>query len=143
VSGAPDSPAGTLDVVVDPHGPLRLRGAIELRRKDGTLLDRTDGVALCRCGHSAAKPRCDGTHRTIAWQPDATPGTADTTPGGAPTRVIIRPNGPLVVEGPVCVRSMDGPELARGTRVVLCRCGQSLTKPFCDGSHKRAGFVAD
>jgi CDGSH-type Zn-finger protein len=29
------------------------------------------------------------------------------------------------------------------TQVFLCRCGQSKTKPYCDGSHKAAGFVAD
>jgi CDGSH-type Zn-finger protein len=64
--------------------------------------------------------------------------------------VIITPkaNGPLVVQGPVKVVTPDGRELAVPPRkdgraaevVVLCRCGGSATKPFCDGSHKRNGF---
>jgi CDGSH-type Zn-finger protein len=27
--------------------------------------------------------------------------------------------------------------------IALCRCGQSKRKPFCDGTHKECGFVAE
>jgi len=66
----------------------------------------------------------------------------------AATRITPKPNGPLIVEGPVSVIGPDGVELPVPPRkdgspaqvVVLCRCGGSSTKPFCDGTHKRNGF---
>jgi CDGSH-type Zn-finger protein len=59
--------------------------------------------------------------------------------------IKARANGPLKVEGPVRVIDADGNEfeLPPGSAIVLCRCGHSATKPFCDKSHRRAGFVAD
>jgi CDGSH-type Zn-finger protein len=33
-------------------------------------------------------------------------------------------------------------ELKDGTKVALCRCGQSDKKPFCDGQHRAIKFVA-
>ena len=63
------------------------------------------------------------------------------------TEVTIkaRANGPYKVEGPVRVIDADGNEfvLPEGRAIVLCRCGHSRTKPFCDASHKRVGFVSN
>ena len=59
--------------------------------------------------------------------------------------IKVRTNGPYKVDGPVKVIDADGTELdlPRGESVVLCRCGHSANKPFCDKSHRRVGFVAD
>ncbi len=57
--------------------------------------------------------------------------------------VTVRTNGPYVIaaEGLTLV-DQDGNAipLGEGAKVALCRCGQSANKPFCDGSHKSAGF---
>lgn len=53
------------------------------------------------------------------------------------------PDGPLIVRGPVRVHGPDGEEIpARRRTVALCRCGISAIKPWCDGTHKLAGFRA-
>ena len=33
-------------------------------------------------------------------------------------------------------------EVPKGESVVLCRCGGSKTKPFCDKTHSEIGFEA-
>jgi CDGSH-type Zn-finger protein len=62
-----------------------------------------------------------------------------------PLTIRCRENGPLVIEGPVRILDHLGNEFAippGKDKVALCRCGQSKTKPFCDGSHRECGFVA-
>lgn len=62
-----------------------------------------------------------------------------------PLVIRCRENGPLVIEGPVKVTDHLGnafPLPPGKEKVALCRCGQSKTKPFCDGSHKACGFAA-
>jgi CDGSH-type Zn-finger protein len=44
-------------------------------------------------------------------------------------------NGPIWVRGGVPIESADGSIYEIRNRVALCRCGKSLNKPFCDGSH--------
>ena len=54
-------------------------------------------------------------------------------------------NRPLIIEGPVTVVDAEGNKFeipAGKPAVALCRCGQSLRKPFCDGTHKTCNFVA-
>jgi hypothetical protein len=46
-------------------GPLLVRGEIELVTQGGQQIDTgRKTIALCRCGRSAAKPFCDGSHKT-------------------------------------------------------------------------------
>lgn len=59
------------------------------------------------------------------------------------TRIKVRESGPYLVTGPVTIVDVDGNRFAiDGENVALCRCGGSLTKPFCDGSHRTNGFTA-
>ncbi|MBN1092309.1 CDGSH iron-sulfur domain-containing protein [Blastococcus sp. TML/M2B] len=52
-------------------------------------------------------------------------------------------DGPLIVRGDFRLLDQDGGEIDPGRRTIaLCRCGKSGIKPFCDGTHKRAGFSA-
>jgi CDGSH-type Zn-finger protein len=50
-------------------------------------------------------------------------------------------NGPFLVKGPLQLTDAEGNAVpTKGETVALCRCGQSTTKPFCDGTHKKIGF---
>lgn len=59
-------------------------------------------------------------------------------------KITIRPNGPYVVEGEVELNDVDGNKVdtTDRPRIALCRCGASVTKPFCDGTHSKVGFQA-
>ena len=62
------------------------------------------------------------------------------------TRVVVRNNGPLRVEGDnITIADETGKVwgLAGRKIVSLCRCGCSNNKPFCDGSHTRVGFMSE
>jgi CDGSH-type Zn-finger protein len=61
-------------------------------------------------------------------------------------KIRLRPDGPLVIEGPFTLADSVGNLFSLKTdkaAIALCRCGQSGNKPFCDGAHKTCGFVSD
>jgi CDGSH-type Zn-finger protein len=59
-------------------------------------------------------------------------------------KITVRPNGPYLVEGECEIYDPTGARIdtTGRTAVALCRCGGSVTKPFCDGTHSRIGFQA-
>lgn len=61
------------------------------------------------------------------------------------TKITVRNNGPLRLEGDFTIYDMEGNafDLAGRTAVSLCRCGHSQNKPFCDSSHKTVGFQSE
>jgi CDGSH-type Zn-finger protein len=64
----------------------------------------------------------------------------------AEVTIRMRANGPILVEGPFKLVDSMGREFHLDyskPAIALCRCGQSLKRPFCDGSHKGCGFVSD
>jgi len=75
-SGEP--PSGKTDMLavrdgalrIDPqtNGPLRVRGNLEIVSGGGRVVARLESAALCRCGGSANKPFCDGTHAKIGFR---------------------------------------------------------------------------
>ena len=57
-------------------------------------------------------------------------------------KIFIKPNGSLRVTGIVDFVDADGNVLESKENFSLCRCGHSQEKPYCDGSHRDAGFQA-
>jgi 3-phenylpropionate/trans-cinnamate dioxygenase ferredoxin subunit len=61
----------------------------------------------------------------------------------ADVRIRALKNGPYEVAGTVDLVDVAGAAYPGGeSPIYLCRCGQSQTKPFCDGTHKKVGFQA-
>jgi len=141
--GPVEQPDGENTLLVSRNGPLFVRGQLEVVRPDGTVTTDTR-LALCRCGASAHKPLCDGSHLRVRFQDETNrlppgPLDADRADASGPLRIETLENGPLQLRGTLRVMDATGTVAGATTRATLCRCGRSGTKPFCDGSHAKAG----
>jgi CDGSH-type Zn-finger protein len=90
--------------------------------------------------------QCGDVSRSLSVEPDPPEDVeAAGQPDGERGDATITPyrDGPLIVRGNFRLVDQDGNEIDPGRNTIaLCRCGKSGIKPFCDGSHKRAGFSA-
>jgi CDGSH-type Zn-finger protein len=61
---------GPLAIAPVRNGPLKVTGPLEVVSGTGRTIQRVTQTYLCRCGASANKPFCDGTHRQIEFRAD-------------------------------------------------------------------------
>jgi CDGSH-type Zn-finger protein/truncated hemoglobin YjbI len=121
-------------------GPYRVEGEVSIRDSAGNEL-KAEGIwHLCRCGGSRNKPFCDATHGLKGWSGPETAARGSDTPADGPPSITPTVDGPYEVCGAIRLVGADGEPYGTRQRQKLCRCGHSGTKPFCDGSHRYAGF---
>lgn len=139
--GDPESAPIVNTVRVRENGPLAVHAELVI---DGAPAGFR--ATLCRCGASKRKPYCDASHVAAGFRETGEPATEDSSPlasRNGPLQVTPTKDGPLKVEGNLEIVSGTGRTMNRTTKAFLCRCGQSARKPYCDGSHKSAGFTSD
>ena len=137
-----DTPPVVNTLRIRENGPLAIEAELTL----GGAPHPGPRATLCRCGHSANKPWCDGAHVAAGFTASGEPAAKDTPAlevRNGPVDLQPQPNGPLKVVGNLEIVSGTGRTINKVRQAFLCRCGHSANKPYCDGSHKTAGFVAD
>ncbi len=129
------------EAMVTNGGPLQITGNITLVNEDGTV-QYANHLTLCRCGHSGSRPNCDGQHLEREFLHSGKISEASEISASArPSKITISciKDGPITFRGRLRLHNQYGQECVK-MRGSLCRCGQSTSKPFCDGSHERTGF---
>ena len=127
------------------NGPLYLKGELNIDGAPDDMPGTKFRAALCRCGLSRNKPFCDNSHIEAGFQDTAAIGSSGEALKQKGGELAINPvdDGPLLLSGNFSMITSSGRVAWQGTKAALCRCGHSKNKPFCDGSHKAAGFKSD
>jgi len=121
------------ELLVTTAGPLKLTGNITLINEDGSVT-HSNSMTLCRCGASNNKPFCDDQHLDVDFFDNATISRfSDRMPIKRPQTITVTcvKYGPLKFSGYLRVYNTKNQEyITMGG--LLCRCGKSSNKPFCD-----------
>ena len=124
------------ELLVTSGGPLKLTGNITLINENGTVT-HANNLSLCRCGASKNKPLCDDQHLDIEFfDGGAITQISDWMPVDRPQTITVTcvKNGPLKFRVYLRIFNKKGQEcISMGG--LLCRCGKSTRKPFCDNNH--------
>jgi uncharacterized Fe-S cluster protein YjdI len=51
-----------------PNGPLMVYGNVAIKNANGIITRKNNATAFCRCGASANKPFCDGSHKKVGFE---------------------------------------------------------------------------
>jgi CDGSH-type Zn-finger protein/uncharacterized Fe-S cluster protein YjdI len=130
------------------NGPLLMVGDLDVQGPEGEPITHENRLTLCRCGMSRNQPFCDNSHLRRNWESGPTNEPEDDWPspreGAAdqPTKIVTKSDASLDLRGHLRIYHSDGKPIAELGRVLLCRCGQSRNKPFCDSSHEAAEFCS-
>lgn len=132
-------------VQVSYNGPYFVRGDLDIAGAPEDMPGIRYRAALCRCGQSRNKPYCDNSHEAANFKDYGAIGEAGETlqTRGGPLHIQATKDGPLILKGNVSLIAASGRKAWQGNQLALCRCGASKNKPFCDGSHIKAGFKSD
>ncbi len=143
--GAAERAAPRNTVQVSYNGPYFVQGELAIEGAPEDMPGIRFRAALCRCGESRNKPFCDNSHEAAGFKDYGAVGERGEAPGaeGGPLAIRARKDGPLVLTGNLTLRAASGRDAWHGKETALCRCGASKNKPFCDGSHKAAGFKSE
>jgi CDGSH-type Zn-finger protein/uncharacterized Fe-S cluster protein YjdI len=137
-----DGPPVVNTVRVRENGPLAIEAELSIKGER----QASPRATLCRCGQSKRKPFCDNSHVEAGFTASGEPAARSAEPlavRNGPVDLQPQLNGPLRIAGNLEIVSGTGRTINKVKQAFFCRCGQSKNKPYCDGSHKAAGFVAE
>ncbi len=96
------------EIVCKQDGPYIVKNVSQMIGKGGQSINTKPTMALCRCGQSASKPFCDGTHSKIGFSGDVnTDRTGDRKKSYVGEKITIYDNRGLCAHAGVCTKNLS------------------------------------